>query len=74
MYGYSPGHPRSLSKSKPGCVSGAASGSTGAPETVVQSFFQGGDFARDVSDAFFQRARPAATASGTNGSFSLMGK
>ena len=38
--GYSPGQPRSRSKSNPGWLSGPASGSVGAPETVVQSFFQ----------------------------------
>ena len=74
VYGYSPGQPRSRSKSKPGCVSGPASGTTGAPETVVQSFFQGGDFDRAFFAASSKRARPAATAGGTSGSFSLIPK
>ena len=43
---------------KAGDVSGVASGSTGAPETVVQSFFHGGVPARAFSYAFFQRSRP----------------
>ena len=72
VYGYSPGQPRSRSKSKPGCVSGPASGSTGAPETVVQSFFQGGAFESAFATPRLQRSRPAATAGGTRGSFSLM--
>jgi len=45
---------------------------TGAPETVVQSFFQEGAFS-NAFDAFSaDRLRPAATDAGTRGSFSLM--
>ena len=71
--GYSPGQPRSRSKSKPGCVSGAGQRLDRRTRDRRPVLLPGGRLREGLRGASRpSAARPAATAGGTSGSFSLM--